>query len=49
MAKYTVQITVEVPDEADTFGHIESWFEEVIAEGLEVDDMPTDHIEVVKL
>ena len=48
MAKYTVQITVEVPDEDDTFEHIESWFEEAVIEALEIDGMPSDHVEVQK-
>ena len=42
MAKYIVRVTIEVPDEDDVLGHVESWVEEAIIEALEVDGMPTD-------
>ena len=49
MVKYTVQITVEVPDEDDTIGHVESWFTYAIEAALEEDDMPAEHVEVVRI
>jgi len=51
VAKYTVQITIEIPDEDDTLTHVESWFEYAITDALENDNMSPDdvHVEWLKL